>query len=161
MRSAVAARCFTWRVLQDSTLPPPTRFSGQRPSQEAKAEALQNLLTSVPISVSTTCAVPALLQYLKQRDPVHSCRLHRHALNPAGRPAAVSSSHVIAHLQFLPFLSDRSSVGRLWEALNEVLPCWLKSTRYGRIPHGLSGNNREIRALFAHFGAERTEFLCS
>ncbi len=26
---------------------------------------------------------PALLQYLKQRDPVHPCRLHRHSLNPA------------------------------------------------------------------------------
>src|SRR5271166_2958316 len=26
---------------------------------------------------------PSLLQDLKQRDPVHPCRLHRHALNPA------------------------------------------------------------------------------
>ena len=26
---------------------------------------------------------------------------------------------------------------------------------------GLSGNNREIRALFAYLGAERAEFLCS
>jgi len=26
-------------------------------------------------------------------------------------PAAVSSTHIIAHLQFLPFLSERSSVG--------------------------------------------------
>jgi len=26
---------------------------------------------------------PALLQDLKQRDPVHSCRLHRYGLNPA------------------------------------------------------------------------------
>jgi hypothetical protein len=39
MRSAVAARCFTRRLLQDSTLPPLIRFSGQRPSQDAKAEA--------------------------------------------------------------------------------------------------------------------------
>jgi len=31
--------CFTGRVLQDSTLPPLIRFSGQRPSHEAKAEA--------------------------------------------------------------------------------------------------------------------------
>ena len=30
--------------------------------------------------------------------------------------AAPSSTHIIAHLQFLPFLSERSSVGRLWEA---------------------------------------------
>jgi hypothetical protein len=39
------------RVLQDNILPPLTRFSGQRPSHEAKAEALRNRLTSVPISV--------------------------------------------------------------------------------------------------------------
>jgi len=58
----VAARCFTWRVLQDSTLPPLTRVSGQRPSHDAKAEALRNRLTSGPISVSTTCAVAALTQ---------------------------------------------------------------------------------------------------
>ena len=59
-RSAVAARCFTLRVLQDSILPPLTRFSGRRPSHEAKAEALRNRLTSVPISVRMTCAVAAL-----------------------------------------------------------------------------------------------------
>ena len=58
----MAARCFTWRVLQDSTLPPLTRVSGQRPSHDAKAEALRNRLTSGPISVSTTCAVAALTQ---------------------------------------------------------------------------------------------------
>src|ERR1700675_5191326 len=29
--------------------------------------------------------------------------------------AAVSGTHIIAHLQFLPFLSERSSVGRFWE----------------------------------------------
>jgi hypothetical protein len=59
IRSAVAARCFTLRVLQDNTLPPLTRFSGHKPSHEAKAEAWRNRLTSVPISVRLTYAATA------------------------------------------------------------------------------------------------------
>lgn len=50
----MAARFFTLRVLHDRTLPPLTRFSGQRPSQEAKADAFRNRLTSGPISVRIT-----------------------------------------------------------------------------------------------------------
>src|SRR6266851_560442 len=39
MRSAVAARFLTLRVLTDSTFPPLTRLSGQSPSQEVNAGA--------------------------------------------------------------------------------------------------------------------------
>jgi hypothetical protein len=49
----MATRFFTFRVLVESTLPPLIRLSGQSPSQEAKAEALRNRLTSGPTAVST------------------------------------------------------------------------------------------------------------
>jgi hypothetical protein len=48
MRRAVATRLRTRRLLVKSTLPPLTFFSGQRPSQDAKA--FRNRETSVPIS---------------------------------------------------------------------------------------------------------------
>ena len=48
MRSAVAARQFTFRVPVHSTLPPLMSLSGHRPIHEAKADALRNFVKSGP-----------------------------------------------------------------------------------------------------------------
>ena len=61
MRRAVATRFRTRQLLVKSTLPPLTFFSGQSPSQDAKAEAFRNRETSVPISHRIVCAVIALI----------------------------------------------------------------------------------------------------
>jgi hypothetical protein len=61
MRSAVATGLVTRRLLVQSTLPPLILFSGQSPDQDAKAEALRNRDTSVPISHRMVWAVIALM----------------------------------------------------------------------------------------------------
>ena len=61
MRSAMAARFLTLRERVERTLPPLTCFSGHRPSQEAKAEALRKRETSGPTSIMMVCAVMALM----------------------------------------------------------------------------------------------------
>jgi hypothetical protein len=48
--------------------------------------------------------------------------------------AAPSSTHIIAHLQFLPFLSERSSVGRFWEVMT-------------RIPENIKSSNQDPPGL--------------
>jgi hypothetical protein len=58
-RSVRAARLFTLRVLQDKTLPPLTRFFGQKPSHDAKADGLRNRRRSGPTWVRITRAVTA------------------------------------------------------------------------------------------------------
>ncbi|MCU1247249.1 MAG: hypothetical protein JWQ49_278 [Edaphobacter sp.] len=58
MRRAVAARHLTLRVPTQSTLPPLISLSGPSPIQEAKAEALRNLVKSGPISPNRVCAMP-------------------------------------------------------------------------------------------------------
>ena len=58
MRNAVAARHLTLRVPTQSTLPPLISLSGHNPLQEAKAEALRNLLKSGPISPNRVWAIP-------------------------------------------------------------------------------------------------------
>ena len=64
--------------LQDNISPPLTRFSGQRPSHEAKVEALRNRLTSLPISVRMTCAVAALTPEMSVRSTPQCGKAHRH-----------------------------------------------------------------------------------
>jgi hypothetical protein len=48
------------RLAGQHLAPADSRFFGQRPSQEANADALRNLLTSEPVSVRMTWAVTAL-----------------------------------------------------------------------------------------------------
>ena len=57
MRSAVAARFLTLRVLTDSTFPPLTRLSGQSPSQDVNAGALPKRERSGPISANRVWVV--------------------------------------------------------------------------------------------------------
>ena len=68
MRSAVAARFLTLRVLTDSTFPPLTRLSGQSPSQEVNAGALANRERSGPISDNRVCVVRTLIPGMSVRS---------------------------------------------------------------------------------------------
>ena len=69
--------------------------------------------------------------------------------------AAVSSTHIIAQLQFLPFLSERSSVGRLWGVMNSVRDEWVGGTGVialqnmltNALPAKLVFNRPETRAV--------------
>ena len=58
---ARAARFFVGRVLDERTLPPLTRLSGQSRSHEAKADTDGKRERSGPISLSRTCAVRELI----------------------------------------------------------------------------------------------------
>src|SRR5882762_6068654 len=68
MRSAVAARFLTLRVLTDSTFPPLTRLSGQSPSHEVNAGALGNCERSGPISANRVCVVRTLIPGMHVRS---------------------------------------------------------------------------------------------
>src|SRR5271157_2227844 len=72
MRRAVATRLRTRRLLVKSTLPPLTFFSGQSPSQDAKAEAFRNRETSVPIShrLSCDCADSGHIRQIHSEDAI-------------------------------------------------------------------------------------------
>jgi len=59
MRSAVAARFLTLRVLTDNTFPPLIRLSGQSPSQDAKADPSSKRERSGPISAKRVCVATA------------------------------------------------------------------------------------------------------
>src|ERR1700692_4896253 len=61
MRSAVAARFLTLRVLTDSTLPPLIRLSGHNPSQDVNAGPWAKREKSGPISAKRVCVVRTLI----------------------------------------------------------------------------------------------------
>ena len=61
MRSAVAARFLTLRVLTDNTLPPLTRLSGQSPSPEVNSGPLAKREKSGPISAKRVYVVRKLI----------------------------------------------------------------------------------------------------